>query len=262
MSGDKPISIPSELRRLTTAMMNLGVAELSQTGDILITVGSAKEVIMKLGDAAGAKKFKITDSGDVLMFSVDSDGAVTGVSFVGNLVGNVTGTSITATSGQHLAINGATGKDIKFNLTDAAGARKIIVYDSGEAAVFSIDSDGTVTGVTFVGNLTGDVTGNLTGSVTNNNDATHDYAAGHADWTLSATEKKARKLIVSNADTAANIIGPAENREYVLRNASGQAITIKKSGGTGIAVANGKTAIVAYSDSVADYIRVTADATH
>ena len=49
---------------------------------------------------------------------------------------------------------------------------------------------------------------------------------------------------------------------YYVRNGSGYAITIKKSAGTGISVANGKTAKVIYSDEAADYIRLTADATH
>lgn len=173
--------------------------------------------------------------------------------------------------------------DLKINLSDNAGSRALLIHDSDDVLVAKIDSNGLVTTATglagpvtgavtgnVTGNLTGNVTGavtgdvagNLTGSVIANNDAAHDYSGGHADWTLSATEKKAAVLVASNADGAANIIGPAENREYILRNASGQAITLKKSGGTGVAVANGKTAVLRYSNSVADYIRVTADATH
>lgn len=189
-------------------------------------------------------------------------------------ISDVVVTNITATASQNLTILGVTGKDILVKLTDANGARKFLIKDSADETVASIDSNGVITATSIVGPLTGDsagthtggvagdVTGGLTGSVTAINDVAHDYSAGHADWTLSATEKKAAVLVASNADAAANIIGPAENREYVLRNASGQAITIKKTGGTGVAVANGKTAVVRYSSSVADYIRVTADATH
>ena len=71
-------------------------------------------------------------------------------------------TKLSAASGSHLEIEGATGKDIKFKLTDAAGARKVYILDSADATVVSIDSDGTVTGVSFVGALTGNVTGNVT----------------------------------------------------------------------------------------------------
>lgn len=187
--------------------------------------------------------------------------------------------TLEASASKHLLIKNATGKDIYVMFTDNAGARKLILTDSDGSEIGNIDSNGVFTSAGgFVGALTGavtgnvtgnvtgavtgDVAGNLTGSVIANNDATHDYSGAHADWTLSATEKKAAVLVATNADGAANIIGPAENRQYVLRNASGQAITLKKSGGTGVAVANGKTAVLRYSNSVGDYIRVTADATH
>lgn len=69
---------------------------------------------------------------------------------------------ITAQSTKDLSIYLATGKDGKIYLTDAAGARKIIVYDSGSVAVFDIDSNGKVTAAGgFVGDLTGDVIGDL-----------------------------------------------------------------------------------------------------
>ena len=87
---------------------------------------------------------------------------------------------------------------------------------------------------------------------------THDYGAAAADWTLSAAEMKATLLTVSNASGAANIIAPnTSGKVYIVVNGSGQAITIKKSGGTGVAVATTKTATVIHNGT--DYIRVTAD---
>lgn len=71
--------------------------------------------------------------------------------------------TITAIAGRDIQINGVTGKDIKFKLTDAAGARKIIILDSADAEVGSIDSNGVFTSVGgFAGALTGNVTGDLT----------------------------------------------------------------------------------------------------
>jgi len=194
----------------------------------------------------------------------------------GNLIVNpLTCNQITPESGQHLVLQMQTGKDLQISLTDKDGDRFVGIYDSDGVLVAKIDSNGLITtaaGLTgpVTGNVTGNVTGDLlgnstgshTGDVVANDDAAHDYQAGHADWTLSASEKKAKMLIVTNADAAANIIAPAEKREYILRNASGQAITIKKSSGTGVTVATGKTAIVKYSNSVGDYVRVTPDATH
>lgn len=83
-------------------------------------------------------------------------------------------TNITATAAQHLTILGVTGKDIIVKLTDASGARKLIIKDSADATVASIDSDGKYIGVNFtgdiIGDVTGDVTGDLTGDVTGNAD--------------------------------------------------------------------------------------------
>jgi hypothetical protein len=92
----------------------------------------------------------------------------------------------------------------------------------------------------------------------------HSYANGHADWTLDETENKAGVLVVTLADQAANIIadGSMDGRKFWLRNVSGAAITLKVSGGTGIAVANGKTALLMYLASAGDYVRLTADQTH
>lgn len=72
---------------------------------------------------------------------------------------------ITAATGKDLLITPATGKDVKINLTDAVGARKVIIYDSGETAVVEIDSDGKIKAVSFTGDVIGDVTGNLTGDL-------------------------------------------------------------------------------------------------
>lgn len=91
------------------------------------------------------------------------------------------------------------------------------------------------------------------------NEASHDYAGAAADWTLSATEKNAFVLKVTNANGGCAIVAPAESgRVYLVDNQSGQACTIKKTGGTGISIASTKRAIVWYGGS--DYVRITADA--
>jgi hypothetical protein len=70
---------------------------------------------------------------------------------------------ITPEVGSDLELQAVTGKDIKFKLTDAAGARKVSVHDSADAEVGSIDSNGVFTSAGgFVGALTGNVTGDVT----------------------------------------------------------------------------------------------------
>ena len=85
------------------------------------------------------------------------------------------------------------------------------------------------------------------------------FAGAHADYTLSAAEIKTMFLVATNADQAANVIGPATaNKMYCLINSSGAAITIKVTGQTGVTVADGKTAFVRCNGT--DYARLTEDA--
>lgn len=165
-------------------------------------------------------------------------------------------TNITATTGQHLSLVAVTGKDIIMTLTDKLGVRAFLIKDSDGTTKITMASNGTVTATSFVGDLTGDLSGGVTFPASSG----VDFAGAHADYTLDADEQNSLLLTVSNADAAANIIAPAANRMYIVKNASGQAITIKKTGGTGVVVANGKTAVVVYGG--ADYIRVTADSTN
>lgn len=87
--------------------------------------------------------------------------------------------------------------------------------------------------------------------------AFHDYGTSSADWTLSATEQKAVLLWVTNAGATSDIIAPEEARIFFVYNNSGQSVTIKKSGGTGITVANAMVAGVIYASG--DYVRLTPD---
>jgi hypothetical protein len=82
-----------------------------------------------------------------------------------------------------------------------------------------------------------------------------------ADWVLSAAEAICSFINLSSGSGTANIIAPdLSGRAYIVRNSGNSTITIKKSGGTGVAIATGKTAMVIHNGS--DYVRVTADATN
>jgi hypothetical protein len=89
----------------------------------------------------------------------------------------------------------------------------------------------------------------------------YSYSSGHVDKTIAETDlpiSSIVKIVLSSADAAANLILPAEiNKLYVIVNSSGQAITVKVTGQTGITVANAKTAILTSSGT--DIVRVTAD---
>lgn len=86
-----------------------------------------------------------------------------------------------------------------------------------------------------------------------------DFASGHVDHTLSAAEIKSFVLKPISANAGANIIVPlTAGKMFTVINGSGQAITLIGATGTGIAVANTKTAIV-MSDGT-NVVRITADA--
>ncbi len=87
------------------------------------------------------------------------------------------------------------------------------------------------------------------------------------DYTLSATEALCSVLNVTGSPSGQGLIAPTiatsgVTRYYTVRNAGGDSgtVTLKKSGGTGVDVATGKTARVYWLSS--DYVRETADATH
>jgi len=87
------------------------------------------------------------------------------------------------------------------------------------------------------------------------------FTAGE-DWELSATEAKSTILVVSSGSGTPSIVDQYVSAGTVklFRNASNVAVTIKASGGTGVSVASGKTAVVMCVGT--DYVRATADATH
>lgn len=84
------------------------------------------------------------------------------------------------------------------------------------------------------------------------------FSAGHADLTLAAADYNCGIITFASADQAANAIFPATaGKVWLVYNGSGQAITCKAAGQTGIAVANTKTAILRANGT--DIVRVTAD---
>lgn len=138
------------------------------------------------------------------------------------------------------------------NQTNASAVATI--PDIGDAAdtFCMIDTAQTLTSKTLTAPVI--TSPDLTQGVSN-----HDYSSGHVDWTLSAAEEKTKYLRCTNADAAANILGTGtDGKEFVVQNSSGEAITIKVSGQSGVQIANGKSAMVVGNGT--DFVRVTADA--
>jgi len=149
--------------------------------DLDMTVVSGQDMVVKLGDAVGANKVSWTDSADVEIASLDSDGTLTVVNMDGiigattaaagtfttligttidGIVGSVTpaaatfttavaSTSLSSpiwTSTGAMALNVPAGAfDLTVKMGDAAGAQKVSFVDSAAAEVASLDSDGAFT---------------------------------------------------------------------------------------------------------------------
>lgn len=109
------------------------------------------------------------------------------------------------------------------------------------AATLTLTNDGAVT----LANTTGDATAtNITSSLTGAGTVTAQHAVVRVTGTLTTT-----KIIT----------GPSYSKTYVVINdATGGSVTIKASGQTGVTIAVGDKALVAYNGT--DYVRVGASA--
>lgn len=87
----------------------------------------------------------------------------------------------------------------------------------------------------------------------------HSYASGSADWNMTPDEAQGSYYSVTSAGGGANAIFPAAypGKIFVVNNTSGQTITFKVSGGSGVGVTTSKSAVLVCTAS--DIARVTAD---
>jgi len=111
-----------------------------------------------------------------------------------------------------------------------------------------------------------------TNNITYDNDVTLSVSNGYSGSSFPSTSITTTStstaisqyyiLNLSGARTAArNIIAPALSKSYLITNGTtgGFAITIKKSGGTGVSIAAGETAIVYYNTVTADYAKAVSN---
>lgn len=116
--------------------------------DLDITSPAGQDIVIKMGDAAAANKVSFTDSADVEVFSIDSNGSIgtlAGLTVTGAFTTSGATASINASSNFNTVINSGTSTG---TVTIGNGAAGAITVDSG--AGISIDaataSNFTVTG--------------------------------------------------------------------------------------------------------------------
>ena len=257
LATDVKVGSVAALTTTTKASAVLAINELVTTIGALASLSTTtkasivlaiNEILTNTGNVAALSTTAKTLVGAINELDSDNSGFATKTG-----VETLTNKTLTApTLSTPKIADGDTGLTItSADQTNAAAV--LTIPDIGDAADEVVCKDTTQT--LTLKTLTSPV---LTTPDVVNGVATHDYGAAAVDWTLSASELKAKYLVVTNANGAANIIAPSTSgKEYVLVNNSGQAITLKKTAGTGIAVANTKVATLAYIGS--DYIRITAD---
>ena len=106
--------------------------------DLAITSAAGQDIVMKMGDAAGANKVSFIDSADVEVFSIDSDGGIgtlAGLTVTGAFTDSGGAASINASSNFNTAINSGTSTGTVTIGNALAGA---VTLDSG--AGISLDS--------------------------------------------------------------------------------------------------------------------------
>jgi len=103
---------------------------------------------------------------------------------------------------------------------------------------------GTITSAELLADRTWTIP-DTTGTVDMNCTASHDYAAGAADWTLTAAEAACSYISVTNANGGVNAILPAATpgKIYTISNGSGQVLTFKVTGQTGGTIASTKVGV-------------------
>jgi hypothetical protein len=146
--------------------------------DLSITSATGQDIVMKLGDAAGANKLSVTDSADVEVFAIDSNGGqtYTTITASGLITGNASATINTAGTALTLAADNSADAVI---LGGGTSARAITIGQDAAAHTVAIGqaAAGAITVDTAAGiSLDSATASNFT--VTGAADLTLDSSAG------------------------------------------------------------------------------------
>jgi len=98
--------------------------------DLAITSAAGQDIVMKMGDAAGANKVSFVDSADAEVFSIDSNGSI------GTLAG-LTVTGAFTTSGGAASINASSNFNTVINSGTSTGT---VTIGNGAAGAVTVDS--------------------------------------------------------------------------------------------------------------------------
>lgn len=214
-----------------------------ETGTGSLVFGTSPRITTSLLDANGATMFGFTPATTAVNYFQFFNSA-TGVVPVIRLLGTDTNIS--------LSFDAKGSGVFRFQNQTATDDTIAIQPKTGGGAYFT----GYLTSADLT---TADKTWTLpdaTGTIDLNCTASHDYAAGVVDWTMTASEAACSYITATNASGAVIAILPAATpgKTYTVNNASGQVLTFKVTGQTGGTIASAKWGL--YTTLAADVVEV------
>ncbi len=174
----------------TTIIANTSVTSplyTANAADALVQAGGANDVVLRLGDNAGATFFRVQDSDSADQFTIDSDGALsalTGLTVSGAAI------SLNDNSNFNTSINTGTSTG-----TVTIGSANAGIIDIGSGAAITID---TAAGVSIDGATASNFT--VTGA---SEDLTLSSTGGSVN--MIATEADAQAILIDASDAAGGI---------------------------------------------------------
>lgn len=223
----------------STTNINAGSGGVVVTGTMAAT---SPKITTSILDADGDPMLGFTASAGTAVNYWRFDNAATGVIPAINMIGDTNvSLSLNLKGSGALRVQNQTANDDTIAIAPATGG----------AGSYT----GTLTSAELLAARTWTIP-DATGTVSLNCTASHDYAAGVVDWTLTAAEAACSYITVTNASGAVNAILPAATpgKTYTVNNAAGFALTYKVTGQTGGTVANAKWAF--YTTGAADVLEV------
>lgn len=172
--------------------------------DLLITSVAGQNVVIKMGDAAGANKVSFTDSADVEVAAIDSNGGFTmgALTFTGLLTANASATINTAGTALNLGTDNS-GDAVNIALGTAARAVSIATSAAAHTVAIGNASAGAITVDTAAGISLDSATASnftVTGASA---DLTLSSSGGSVN--ITASEAAADAIVMNASDAAGGI---------------------------------------------------------
>lgn len=223
------------------------VATLVSGGDFALNPGTNKKIALKW-NATERGRFRYgTDAFSIGFTGVNLDAVTSNDNLTFTAPGQFGGVNFFAGDGTHAGYGGINFAAGVFSMYDGALNTMSFLQPSGWS--FNVLMDGFSTGT-------------ASSSPPIRYAQTDKVFSDAVDYTLTAAEQSHPvQFYTGTTGGSKNVLAvPFTGAQYRIHNGTSANIVFKKSGGTGVTIANGKCAIVAANSAATDFVRVTGDA--